>query len=454
MSKFRHRHSAPRQRKRPAAPPPSDLPPKPELLAPAGTLDAGIAAIDHGADAVYFGLSRFNARERGRNLTLEQGGQLVEHAHANGAKAYVTLNTLIKESELADMACLLGELLLFAPDAVIVQDLGVLRMLRRHFPELPVHASTQMGIHNSAGVEVVAGLGVQRVILQRQVTFDEIRAVQSKVQTELEVFVHGALCCSRSGACLLSSWLGGWSGNRGKCKQPCRRRFHSSEGNGFFLSTNDLCLLDSVPELRRMGVASLKIEGRLRGVDYVTSAVRAYRMMLDAEPGMEKTRIKEARRALSESLGRKWSRGFRTEGDFDHVVQHTSLGGSGLLLGRVGKQTSDGFDIVLSRPLARGDRIRVQPESGDEGPSLEVQHLLSQGRPAKRVPGGKTATIGTDLDIPANGYVFKTANRQPDMSVRLAKLPPPTPALPLAIRVHADCLEVSVSGLGIPPWRE
>ena len=237
----------------------SELQTLPELMAPAGTLDAGLAAFDAGADAVYAGLSRFNARQRGQNLSLEELSKLVAYARRNGRRVYVTMNTLLKEDELSEAAEMLSELSAIRPDAVIVQDIGLVRMIREHFPRLVIHGSTQMAIHNSAGVKVAESMGIKRVILERQVSLDEIMQIRKETSMELEVFVHGALCCSRSGVCLLSSWMGGWSGNRGKCKQPCRRRYHSDSGNGFFFSTCDLYSLDAIPDLKKAGISGLKI---------------------------------------------------------------------------------------------------------------------------------------------------------------------------------------------------
>ena len=207
----------------------------PELLAPAGSLAAGLTAFDYGADAVYAGLAKFNARERTENFSLEEMSKLITYAHKLKKKVYVAFNTLVKESELEEAAEQLYEISRLQPDAVIVQDIGILRVIREYFPNLEIHASTQMGIHNSAGVNFAAKLGMKRVILERQTTLDELKHIVKNSILETEIFVHGALCCSISGSCLLSSWLGGWSGNRGKCKQPCRRRYYSKDGNGFFL---------------------------------------------------------------------------------------------------------------------------------------------------------------------------------------------------------------------------
>ena len=229
-----------------------------ELLAPASNLSTALTAFECGADSVYAGLQKFNARERGDNFDYDSFGELVSYSRSKGKKVYLTLNTLLKESELSEVSSLLHIVADIRPHAVIVQDLGLLMMLRECFPLLPIHASTQMAVHNSAGVELLASLGVERVILERQLTLEEVKETIANSPIEVEVFGHGALCCSLSGVCLLSSWMGGWSGNRGRCKQPCRRRFHSQKGNGFFFSTRDLFTLDILTELEEAGAAAIK----------------------------------------------------------------------------------------------------------------------------------------------------------------------------------------------------
>ena len=211
-----------------------------ELLAPAGNPSVALAAFDAGADAVYCGLRKFNARERSENFTHEELAKVLAYAHKNRRKLYVTFNTLLKESELGDAAREMAFLAECRPDAVIVQDLGAAAMMRDYFPELTLHASTQLGIHNSAGLAMAKEFGFRRVILERQVTLEELRRMipGGKPPLEMELFIHGALCCCVSGSCLFSSWLGGWSGNRGKCKQPCRRSYFPAEkshGPGGFL---------------------------------------------------------------------------------------------------------------------------------------------------------------------------------------------------------------------------
>ena len=228
-----------------------------ELLAPAGNPECALAAIDAGADAVYCGLGRFNARCRAENFDNGKLGALIDFMHSKGKKLYLTFNTLLFEDELEAAGEMLSDLVQLAPDALIVHDPGVIEMVKKYFPSLTLHASTQMGIHNSSGVKALADMGIQRVILERQIPLDELEKIVRRSPIEIEVFVHGSLCCSLSGRCLLSAELCGGSGNRGCCKQPCRRAFETAEGELFPLSMRDLNGVAILPELKAMGVASL-----------------------------------------------------------------------------------------------------------------------------------------------------------------------------------------------------
>ncbi|MDD5598057.1 MAG: U32 family peptidase [Victivallaceae bacterium] len=424
----------------------------PELLAPAGNLQAGITAIDAGADAVYAGLSKFNARERSENFSFNDMSRLVAYARRHSRKVYVTLNTLIKERELPEIAGFLAELGRIRPDGVIVQDLGVLRIIREYFPDPEIHASTQMGFHNSAGLRIAAEMGVKRVILERQITLEELQAMQQDSPVELEVFVHGALCCCLSGQCLFSSWLGGWSGNRGKCKQPCRRRFYSGQGNGFFFSTQDLSTLDLVYRFRQMGIASLKIEGRLRKPDYVKNAVAAYRLLLDSPTAPDRKLLGEARKILSATYGRKWSHGFYSEQSLRTLIKHDSPGAAGLLCGHVELNTAKGFSFKTAHRLYLGDRLRIQPLNGDEGPALTVTAMSVNGHPALKATSGQECTMSCDKEIPEKGLVYKIGENYDEMQGKLAGLPELRSALDLQINISANSIQVNILNSGSPAW--
>ncbi|MCP3966227.1 MAG: U32 family peptidase [Lentisphaerae bacterium] len=424
---------------------------KPELLAPAGNLAAGITAFDCGADAVYAGLSKFNARERTENFSFNDMSRLIAYARRSNRKVYVTLNTLIKESELPEVASFMSELNALHPDAVIVQDIGVMRMLREYFPNLTIHASTQMGFHNSPGIKLAEKLGAERVILERQITIEEIELIQKQTSVELEIFIHGALCCSLSGQCLFSSWLGGWSGNRGKCKQPCRRRFFGKKGNGFFFSTQDLATLELVPTFKEMGIASLKIEGRLRKPDYVKNAVSAYRLALDA-PELDKKTLGEARKILSNTFGRKWSLGFYNSKSMKKLIKHDVSGAAGMLIGKVDDVERNGFGFKVKRRIILGDRVRIQPQSGDEGSALTITKLKANGKLTTKATPGQECFIYCDKDIPYNGLIYKIGENYDDLSSKLSNLAEERTSLDLLIDVNDGKIKVETENATCPAW--
>ena len=260
---------------------------KPELLSPAGSWEAMCAAVQNGADAVYLGGSRFSARAGAANFDDAAMERAVDYCHLRGVAVNVALNTLLKQQELAaavDYAAYLYEI---GVDALIVQDLGLSHMLRLSLPDFPLHASTQMTVHNIAGAKALEKMGFRRVVLARELTEGQIAQIRRETGLELEVFVHGALCYCYSGQCLLSSMLGGRSGNRGRCAQPCRLAYElldaagKTAGSGHLLSPKDLCLLGQLKGLTQMGVSSLKIEGRLKRPEYVAAVTRVYRKYLD-----------------------------------------------------------------------------------------------------------------------------------------------------------------------------
>ncbi len=259
----------------------------PEILAPSGSMESLIAAVRCGADAVYMGAKNFNARRNAANFDEESFAQAVKYAHARGVKIYVTLNTLVFDSELGAVADEISMLAEYAVDGLIVQDLGVAGMARRLCPSLPLHASTQMTIHNAQGLKALEEMGFTRVVLARELSEKEIAHIAAQTDLELEVFVHGALCMSVSGQCTLSAMLGERSGNRGLCAQPCRLNFNAN-GREYALSLKDLSLIPQMDKLKALGVSALKIEGRMKRPEYVAAAVLACRAALDGrKPDMD-----------------------------------------------------------------------------------------------------------------------------------------------------------------------
>ena len=256
---------------------------KPEILAPAGSEEALKAAVRCGANAVYLGLQEFNARKNASNFTFETLPSAVEYCHSHNVQVHLTLNTLLYDGELkraaetAEFACKTGV------DAIIINDFGLVDIVRNAAPEMPLHGSTQMTVHTPHGVEFLSELGFTRAVLARELSFDEIREISTHSKIELETFVHGALCMCVSGQCYLSSMLGGRSGNRGLCAQPCRLPFSVHGGTGHDLSLKDMSVIERLSELASLGVSSFKIEGRMKRPEYVAAAVTACRMSLEGQ---------------------------------------------------------------------------------------------------------------------------------------------------------------------------
>lgn len=248
-----------------------------ELLSPAGSPEAVIAAVQNGADAVYMGLGNFNARRGAKNFTDEEFEKAVRYCHVRGCKVYVTLNTLVNDREMESAVRAAGFASDVGTDAIIIQDLGMISAVRRALPDIPLHASTQMSIHNLAGVEAAAELGITRAVLARELSFEQIKFITQNASIETEVFVHGAFCFCHSGQCYMSSLIGRRSGNRGMCAQPCRLQYSlGGRMDDYPLSLKDNCLVDRLQELEDAGVASLKIEGRMKRPEYTAIVTGVY----------------------------------------------------------------------------------------------------------------------------------------------------------------------------------
>ena len=254
-----------------------------ELLAPAGSMEALRAAVQNGANAVYLGCGQFNARQSAKNFTPEALAEAVKYCHVRGVAVHLTLNTLVSDKEMPDVITLIREAAQCGVDAFIVQDLGVVRLCREIAPDVPVHGSTQMTIHSLPGVRLCAAWGFTRVVLSRELSREEIRYICTNSPIEIEVFGHGALCMGYSGQCYLSAAIGGRSGNRGRCAQPCRQSYgYDRWQNRYPLSLKDNCLVHYVKELEEMGVASLKLEGRMKRPEYVAAVTQVYRQAIDS----------------------------------------------------------------------------------------------------------------------------------------------------------------------------
>ncbi len=254
-----------------------------ELLAPAGNFECLVAAVQSGADAVYLSGKSFGARSFADNFDYDALELAVDYCHLRGVKVYVTVNTLVSDSETDEVCDYLRFLNKIGTDAIIVQDMGIVKIASEIVPNLPIHASTQMTVHNAEGVKLLESLGIKRVVLSREVSLKDIKHISQSTDAELEVFGHGALCMCYSGQCLMSSIIGSRSGNRGKCAQPCRLPYsvNNSKNTKFYLSLKDLSSLELLAQMKDAGVASLKIEGRMKGPSYVAAVVKIYRKYID-----------------------------------------------------------------------------------------------------------------------------------------------------------------------------
>jgi putative protease len=367
--------------------------PLPELLAPAGDWDCVRAAVENGADAIYFGLDKFNARMRAQNFTEADLPKLMEFLHRRGVRGYITLNTLVFENELADAEKYLSAMIAAGVDAVIVQDVGICGLIRELSPNFPIHASTQMTVTSAAGIDFARELGCNLVVLARECSIAEIEKINSALP--LEVFVHGALCVAYSGQCLTSESLGGRSANRGECAQACRMPYDLiSDGKPvplgdkrYLLSPQDLAGLEVLLDLVRASVASLKIEGRLKSPEYVASITRIYRQALDkillnhrdVEPQRNENIFPnsasprlggESRYELEMSFSRGLFTGWFGGTDNQKLV-HARFGKKrGVFLGEVEKIVRDGVIINLAAPVKPGDGVVFDaglPDEKEEG---------------------------------------------------------------------------------------
>jgi putative protease len=344
-----------------------------ELLSPAGSKDSLKAAIRGGADAVYLGGKQFGARRLAQNFTDSELKGAVRLAHDNGVKVLITVNTLVKQKELSAALSYLDYLNSIESDAVIVQDRGLIQLVRDNFP-IPIHASTQMGIHSPEGAIWAERQGIQRAILARELSFEQLGRIRKSVRMGLEVFVHGALCYSVSGQCLFSSMLGGRSGNRGMCAQPCRKPYALRKERGYLLSTADLFSVDSIPRLMDLGIDALKIEGRMRTPLYVYLATRAYAKAIEkAEEGDEVLITPRDRELLEVVFNRGFTQGYLSE---EKVMQSEYADSRGLLLGKAKFQ--HGRSRILAGNLRKGDGVTLYRLGVKKG-GFEVRDIEKEG---------------------------------------------------------------------------
>ena len=385
-----------------------------ELLAPGGDRDAAYAALHYGADAVYCGLQKFSARAEAINFSPEQLGELTALAHAltPRRRVFVTVNTVVLNRERAELVAALADVDQAGVDAVIVQDLGVARIVRRWFPRLALHASTQLAVHNLAGLETLRQLGFRRVTLARELTLEEIRGLAAQAGLETEVFIHGALCYAYSGLCLYSSQLRGRSGNRGRCAYPCRDFFRKTgaapdrpaDQGGYVFSMKDLALPEHVAALRNAGVASFKIEGRKKNALYVAATVTFYRRLLDGQLSAEEK--EQGAADLQTIFSRPWTRLYLDAPRHGDVVDRDAVGHRGTPIGAVETVISYGRGAArlrfhTRRALERHDGLQIDlPGVGQPfGFPVDALRIVGSGNSAKNTFAAPVGSL-VEVELP------------------------------------------------------
>jgi putative protease len=374
--------------------------PAPELLAPAGNWECAKAAVENGANAIYFGLQvGFNARARAANFAIDDLPDLMAMLHQRQVKGYVTLNTLVFTDELPALEEPIRRLATEGVDAVLVQDLGVARLIRRICPQLPVHASTQMTMTCAESIQVARQLGLARVVLARELSIREIQKITAATDLPVETFVHGALCVAYSGQCLTSESLGGRSANRGQCAQACRLNYELIvDGRKrelgdvqYLLSPQDLAALALVPDLMAAGVCSLKIEGRLKSPEYVANIVRHYRSAIDdAMANVPHPWTGNDRREMELSFSRGFSTGWLEGCDHKRLVPGRSSAKRGVQVGHVVRLRGERLEVELQLPLAKGDGIVLEGNrAANEEIGGRVYEVLRHGRPVDTPTSGR-----------------------------------------------------------------
>jgi len=425
-----------------------------ELLAPAGGYEQFIAAVESGADAVYLGGASFNARHSAANFSDEDIAKVVEYAHVRDVKVHLTLNTLIHDEEAPAVLEFAKKMYSYGVDAFIIQDLGIASQLKKMIPEANIHFSTQGTIYQSSGVEFGKSLGFERVVLSRELSLDEIEEICNATDTEIEVFVHGALCFCYSGQCRLSSLVGERSGNRGKCAQPCRLPYTLCEGEreltkDYLMSPKDLCGIHDLVRLIKMGVRSLKVEGRLKSPEYVACVTSIYRKYIDLayelmERGEEdKYRVDEAD---IEKLKQVFNRGGFSTGYYHgklgkDLICRTRPKHWGTYLGKVLAYQSKNalVTVKLAQDIAEGDGIEVVNESL---PGNIVTYLEKDGKQVKSASAGEVVKLG-DIrgKIIAGEEVYKISDKKLNQELKKVTDGKCYKKIPIGVRVEIklDC---------------
>ncbi|PSM59765.1 peptidase [Clostridium diolis] len=366
-----------------------------ELLAPAGSMESLIAAINNGADAIYLGGNKFSARAYASNFDNETMMKAVDYAHSYNVKVYVTINTILKQSELKEALKYAGYLYEIGVDAIIIQDLGLVKLIRDVYPDFELHASTQMTIHNAEGALYFREKGMQRIVLSRELTVDEIKYISKDLGIETEIFVHGALCVCYSGQCLMSSMIGGRSGNRGRCAQPCRMQYtlkgeNFGERKAYLLSPKDTCFIDDMDAVIKSGTSSLKVEGRMKKPEYVAGVTRNYRKAIDKVLVNTKFDLQRGRQELAQLFNREgFAKAYLYKNVGKDMMSYNYPKNTGVYIGQV----SNSGEVKLEASVSLGDGIRFN----DDG--FTLSKILNNNNEVKEAFKGETVKL-----FPTGGY--------------------------------------------------
>ena len=379
-----------------------------ELLAPAGSMESLIAAINNGADAIYLGGSKFSARAYASNFDNETMMKAVDYAHSYGVKVYVTMNTLLKQNELKEALKYVGYLYEIGVDALIIQDAGLINLIKNIYPKFELHASTQMTVHNGEGALYFYEKGLQRIVLSRELSLDEIKYISNDLGIETEIFVHGALCVCYSGQCLMSSMIGGRSGNRGRCAQSCRMQYTlkgevSGERKGYLLSPKDTCLIEDIDAIIKSGTSSLKVEGRMKKPEYVAGVTQNYRKAIDKVEKQTKFDLSKGKNQLAQLFNRQgFAKAYLYKNTGKDMMSFNYAKNTGVFIGKV----QDNGEVILEADVALGDGIRFD----DDG--FTLSKIMLKGKEVKEANKGDRVKL-----FPTGGYkkgyrLFKMSDKK------------------------------------------
>jgi putative protease len=418
-----------------------------ELLAPASSFYSAKLAINAGANAIYLGYKKFNARLTTTNLTLEEIVDIVRYAHIRCVRVFITINTVIFEYELPEVIQLVDELIAVDVDAFIIQDLGLLNYLNQVYPTMEVHASTQMNVKNLNEASVLCNHGVKRIILARETPLEEIKRIKDSLDIELEVFVHGALCSSYSGQCLISSRLEGRSGNRGVCAQVCRYKFDKYINNkrvdsAYYLSTKDLCTIEHLSKLVGL-VSSIKIEGRHRSDEYIYEVVSSYRKALDAIENNTSVNLLELKNNTSKVFNRMFTKGYLFSEKKEDINYTVAPNNQGFEIGKVIDYSSGYATISLSGDLRLGDGIRVlsRIEYGKN-----VDEIIVNKQSVTNANSGVTVRIPLKSPCYSGDKVIKTSSKDDSLKIiQFLRVEAKLVALECSVYIDGNNLYVKLS---------